>query len=148
MARRSHRSHRSRRRGEAAEGHAEAIHKTLMEARSAGVEMPQLMRSTERTLSQTRSGLAMLRDVIAKMGRPPLRYSRADGYQYTSDPVELQEYEVRVVRQILTLIRRLITGTVIAHAALYPEDRWVRHLVAQLKAVETLLDNIASQNGS
>ncbi len=90
----------------------------------------------------------MLRDVIAKKGRPPLRYSRADGYQYTSDPVELQEYEVRVVHLILTLIRRLITGMVIAHAVLYPEGRWVRHLVAQLKAVETILDNTAPQNGS
>ncbi|MEU5896849.1 RacP protein [Streptomyces venezuelae] len=139
---------RSRHRGEAAEGHAEAIHKTLLEARPAGVEMPQLMRSTERNRSQIRTGLAMLRDAIAKKGRLPLRYSRADAYQYTSDPVELQEYEVRVVRQILTLIRRLITGTVISHAVLYPEDRWVRHLVAQLKAVETILDNIAPQNGS
>ncbi len=36
---------RSRRRGEAAEGHAEAIHKALMEARPAGVEMPQVRRS-------------------------------------------------------------------------------------------------------
>ena len=38
----------------------------LVSARPAGLHMPQLMRATELTRSQVRSGLAMLRDTIAE----------------------------------------------------------------------------------
>ncbi|MEV1025636.1 hypothetical protein [Streptomyces sp. NPDC050264] len=99
---------RSRHKGDAAIHHAEALRATLMEARPAGLEMPQLMRSTERTQSQVRSGLAMLRDLIAGQGVLPLRYSCSDGYQFTSDPLELQECEAGMVHQKLTEIRRLL----------------------------------------
>ncbi|WP_319769340.1 hypothetical protein [Streptomyces europaeiscabiei] len=52
--------------------------------------MPQLMRATELTRSQVRSGLAMLRDVIARKGWPPLIYTRADGCHFTADGDVLQ----------------------------------------------------------
>jgi hypothetical protein len=48
-----------------------------------------------------------------------------------------------VIREKLTEIRRLITGTVTPHAALTPADKWVRHMVAQLNSVESTLDLIA-----
>lgn len=49
-----------------------------------------------------------------------------------------------MIREKLTEIRRLITGTVTPpHAALAPEDKWVRHMVAQLNSVESTLDLIA-----
>jgi hypothetical protein len=114
-----------------------------MSARPAGLHMPQLMRATELTRSQVRSGLAMLRDTIAQKGWPPLVYTRADGYQFTVDSDVLQAYEVGVIREKLTEIRRLITGTVTPHAALAPEDKWVRHMVAQLNSVDSTLDLIA-----
>jgi hypothetical protein len=134
---------RSRREGDAARGYAEALWRVLMSARPAGLHMPQLMRATELTRSQVRSGLAMLRDTISKKGWPPLIYTRADGYQFTVDGGVLQAYEVAVIREKLTEIRRLITGTVTPHAALAPEDKWVRHMVAQLNSVESTLDLIA-----
>ncbi|MFE7076921.1 RacP protein [Streptomyces sp. NPDC057620] len=134
---------RSRRKGDAARKYAEAIWRVLMSARPAGLHMPQLMRATELTRSQIRSGLAMLRDIIAKKSWPPLVYTRVDGYQFTADGDVLQAYEVGVVREKLTEIRRLITGTVTPHSALAPEDKWVRHIVAQLNSVESTLDLIA-----
>ncbi|WP_326594509.1 RacP protein [Streptomyces sp. NBC_01803] len=130
----------SRRRGEAARRHADTVRFVLFEARPAGLTFPQLVRATELTPSQVRSGLACLRDVIAERGWPPLVHTRADGYRFTGDKTELEEYERAVIREKLTQIRRLITGTVAPHAALHPGDRWVRHLVAQLNSIESTLD--------
>ncbi|MDF3141430.1 MULTISPECIES: RacP protein [unclassified Streptomyces] len=134
---------RSRKKGDAARGWAKTIRRVLLQARPAGLHMPQLIEATELTRSQVRSGLAMLRDIIADNGWPPLVYTRADGYQFTIDGDVLQAYEVGVVREELTEIRRLITGTVTPHAAAAPEDKWVRHIVARLNSVESTLDLVA-----
>ncbi|MEV0116803.1 RacP protein [Streptomyces sp. NPDC050844] len=141
---------RSRHRGDAAREHAEAIWRALMQARPAGLHMPQLMRATELTRSQVQSGMAMMRDIISKKrdiiskkGWPPVIYTRADGYQFTADPNELETYETARVHVLLTEVRRLITGTIAPHAALDPEDKRVRHIVAQLNSVESTLDLIA-----
>ncbi|MFE3526884.1 RacP protein [Streptomyces sp. NPDC059161] len=134
---------RSRHRGDAARDHAEAIWRTLMQARPAGLHMPQLMRATELTRSQVHSGMAMMRDIITKKGWPPVIYTRADGYQFTADPNDLESYETARVHVLLTEVRRLITGTIAPHAAVDPEDKRVRHIVAQLNSVESTLDLIA-----
>ncbi|WP_434026096.1 hypothetical protein [Streptomyces graminofaciens] len=70
-----------------------------MSASPADLHMPQLMLATELTCSQVRSGLAMLRDVIAKKGWRPLFCTRADGYQFTADGDVLQAYEVGVIHE-------------------------------------------------
>jgi hypothetical protein len=44
-------------------------------------------------VSQVCSGLAMMRDIITKKGWPPVIYTRADGYQFTADPDDLEAYE-------------------------------------------------------
>ncbi|MGW0771122.1 hypothetical protein [Streptomyces sp. NPDC002676] len=44
---------------------------------------------------------------------------------------------------LLTEVRRLITGTIAPHAALAPDDKRLRHIVAQLNPVESTLDLIA-----
>lgn len=134
---------RSRRRGDTARDHAEEIWKALRQARPAGLHMPQLMRATELTHSQVRSGMAMMRDIITQKGWPPVIYTRADGYQFTADPDELESYETARVHVLLTEVRRLITGTIAPHAALDPEDKRIRHIVAQLNSVESTLDLIA-----
>ncbi|MFJ3310770.1 hypothetical protein ACIPSA_49105 [Streptomyces sp. NPDC086549] len=38
---------------------------------------------------------------------------------------------------LLTEVRRLITGTIAPHAALDPDDKRLRHIVAQLNSVES-----------
>ncbi|MGV4989067.1 RacP protein [Streptomyces sp. NRAIS3] len=134
---------RSQRRGDTAREHAEAIWRVLMQARPAGLHMPQLMRATELTRSQVGSGLAMMRDTITKKGWPPVIYTRADGYQFTADPDDLEAYETARVHVLLTEVRRLITGTIAPHAALDPDDKRLRHIVAQLNSVESTLDLIA-----
>jgi hypothetical protein len=52
-------------------------------------------------------------------------------------------YVVSVILAKLTEIRRLITGTVSPHFAMAREDKWVRHVAAQLNSVESTLDLIA-----
>ncbi|ORT57169.1 hypothetical protein BKD26_26430 [Streptomyces sp. CB03238] len=47
-------------------------------------------------------------------------------------------------REKLTKFRRFITGTVAPHAAAHPNDKWVRHIVAQLNSIESTLGLIAS----
>ncbi|MFD7499355.1 RacP protein [Streptomyces sp. NPDC059832] len=93
--------------------------------------------------SQARAGLACLRDIIAEHDWPPLIWTRTDGYKFCSDPAELQAYEVAVIREKLTEIRRFITGVVAPHAALQPKGRWIKHLNTQLSSVESTLDVIA-----
>ncbi|MFB7508499.1 RacP protein [Streptomyces broussonetiae] len=134
---------RSQRRGDAARDHAEVIWRVLMQARPAGLHMPQLMRATELTRGQVGSGLAMMRDTITQKGWPPVIYTRADGYQFTADPDDLEAYETARVHVLLTEVRRLITGTIAPHAALDPDDKRLRHIVAQLNSVESTLDLIA-----
>ncbi|GCD99219.1 RacP protein [Embleya hyalina] len=133
----------SERRSAAAQRHADTVRFVLFEARPAGLTFQQLVRSTELSPHQTRAGLACLRDIIAERAWPPLIWARADGYKFCSDPSELQAYEVAVIREKLTEIRRFITGVVAPHAALQPKGLWIRHLNTQLNSVESTLDVIA-----
>ncbi|MFD7916806.1 hypothetical protein ACFV30_39985 [Streptomyces sp. NPDC059752] len=71
----------------------------LFEARPAGLAFKQLVRSSELSPHQARAGLACLRDTIAERERPPLIWTKADGYKFRSDPTELQAYEVAVIRE-------------------------------------------------
>ncbi|MBD0695794.1 RacP protein [Streptomyces sp. CBMA123] len=133
----------SERRSAAAERHADTVRKVLFEARPAGLAFDQLTRASALSKSQVRAGLACLRDIIAERNWPPLIWSRADGYKFCSHPVELQAYEVAVIREKLTEIRRFITGVVAPHAVLQPKGRWIKHLNTQLSSVESTLDVIA-----
>ncbi|MEV7189411.1 hypothetical protein [Kitasatospora sp. NPDC093102] len=65
------------------------------------------------------------------------------GSNTAASPVELQAYEVAVIREKLTEIRRFITGVVARHTVLQPKGRWIRHLNTQLSSVESALDVIA-----
>ncbi|MFD3622625.1 RacP protein [Streptomyces sp. NPDC058676] len=140
----------SERRSPAAQRHADTVRFVLFEARPAGLTFPQLVRSSELSPHQTRSGLACLRDTIAECGWPPLIWTRPDGHKFCADPAELQAYEIAVIRGKLTEIRgklteirRFITGTVAPHAVLQPRGRWIKHLNTQLNSVESTLDVIA-----
>ncbi|MEV7210966.1 MULTISPECIES: RacP protein [unclassified Streptomyces] len=134
----------SRRRGEAAQRHADTLRFVLFEARPAGLLFPQLTRASGLSPSQVRSGLAALRDVIAENGWPPLIWTRADGYQLGAERAALEAYERAVLTEKLTEFRRFITGTVAPHAAAHPGDKWVRHIVAQLNSIESTLDLVVS----
>ncbi|EDY54777.1 MULTISPECIES: hypothetical protein [Streptomyces] len=134
----------SRRRGEAAQRHADTLRFVLFEARPAGLLFHQLVRASELSPSQVRAGLAGLRDIIAANGWPPLIWTRANGYQLGAERPALEAYERAVLAEKLTEFRRFITGTVAPHAAAHPGDKWVRHIVAQLNSIESTLDLIAS----
>ncbi|MEJ8662227.1 RacP protein [Streptomyces sp. MS1.AVA.4] len=130
----------SRRRGEAAQRHADTLRFVLFEARPAGLLFYQLVRASDLSPSQVRAGLACLRDVIAANGWPPLIWTRANGYQLGAERSDLEAYERAVIGEKLTEFRRFITGTVAPHAAAHPGDKWVKHIVAQLNSIESTLD--------
>ncbi|GAA2268317.1 hypothetical protein GCM10010145_48610 [Streptomyces ruber] len=133
----------SERRWAAARRHADTVRFVLFEARPAGLSFAQLVRAAELSPSQVRAGIACLRDIIAERCWPPLIWTRTDGYKFCSDPAELQAYEVSIIREKLTEIRRFITGVVAPHAVLQPKGRWIRHLNTLLSSVESTLDVIA-----
>ncbi len=133
----------SERRSAAAERHANTVRFVLFEARPAGLTFDQLGRAAKLSQSQTRSGLACLRDIITEREWPPLIWTRADGYRFCTDPLELQAYEVAVIREKFTEIRRFITAVVAPHAVLQPKGRWIKHLNNQLKSVESTLELIS-----
>ncbi|GGY34824.1 RacP protein [Streptomyces djakartensis] len=134
----------SRRQGDAARRHADTLRFVLFEARPAGLEFHQLVRASDLSPSQVRSGLAALKDQAAARGWPPLTWTRAAGYQLGADRAVLEAYERAVVREKLTEFRRFITGTIAPHAAAHPNDKWVKHIVAQLNSIESTLALIAS----
>ncbi|MGW7600486.1 RacP protein [Streptomyces antimycoticus] len=134
----------SRRRGQAAQRHADTLRFVLFEARPAGLLFPQLTRASDLSPSQVRAGLACLRDIIAENGWPPLIWTRADGYQLGAEPAALQAYERAVLTEKLTEFRRFITGTVAPHAAAHPGDKWIKHIIAQLNSIESTLDLVVS----
>jgi hypothetical protein len=134
----------SRKRGDAARRHADTLRFVLFEARPAGLVFPQLVRASDLSASQVRSGLAALKDQAAEKGWPTLIWTRADGYQLGAERAALEAYERAVIREKLTEFRRLITGTVAPHAAAHPGDKWVRHIVAQLNSIESTLDLVVS----
>ncbi|MDW6066362.1 RacP protein [Streptomyces sp. FXJ1.4098] len=136
-------SRASERRSPAAQRHADTVRFVLFEARPADLTFHQLVRSSELSPSQARVGLACLRDIIAERGWPPLTWTRPDGYKVCSDPAEAQAYQVAIIREKLTEIRRFITGVVAPHAVLQPKGRWTKHLNTQLRSVESTLDVIA-----
>ncbi|MFE9636951.1 RacP protein [Streptomyces sp. NPDC006463] len=134
----------SRRRGQAAQRHANTLRFILFEARPAGLLFHQIVTASELSPSQVRAGLATLRDIIAANGWPPLIWTRADGYQLGAERAALEAYERQVINEKLTAFRRFITGTVAHHAAAHPGDKWVKHIVAQLNSIESTLDLIAT----
>lgn len=116
----------------------------LFEARPAGPEFHKLVGASALSAHQVRSGLGALKDEAASKGWPPLIWNRADGYQLGAERAALEAYERQTVGEKLTQVRRFITGTVAPHAAAHPNDKWVRHIVAQLNSIEPTLDLIAS----
>ena len=134
----------SRRRGDAARRHADTLRFVLFEARPAGLEFPQLVRASDLSPNQVRSGLAALKDQATEKEWPPLTWTRATGYQLGAERPVLEAYERAVVKEKLTEFRRFITGTVAPHAAAHPGDKWVKHIVAQLNSIESTLDLINS----
>ncbi len=112
----------SERRSAASQRYADTIRFVLFEARPAALTFVRLVRSSELTPSQARAGLACLRDIIAERSWPPLIWTKKDGYRFCTDTDELQAYELAIVREKLTEIRRFITAVVGSHAALQRRD--------------------------
>ncbi|KUN58190.1 RacP protein [Streptomyces griseorubiginosus] len=134
-----------RKRSPAAERHAEFIHIALMEAAPAGLPLKRLMGACELSKYQTRSGLAALRDLCGEREWPPLIWTRETGYHFAASEEELEVWERVWISEKLTQFRRMITGTLAPHLALYPGSRWANYLNTQIRAVEASLEMAASQ---
>lgn len=119
---------------------ADRIRVALFEARPAGLAFRQLVAATRLSPYQVRRGLAELRDIAAAEHLPPLIWTPADGYQFCEDRMVLAAYERAIFQRKLTEISRLITGTIAPHAALFPDDEWIRSILAQLHGVQASLD--------
>lgn len=108
----------------------------MRRARPAGLLFPQSVRARGLSASQVRAGSACLRDIIAENGRPPLIWTRADGYLPGAEPAALPAYERAVLTEKLTEFRRFLAGTVAPHATAHLGDKWGKHIIAQLNSIE------------
>ncbi|MCA1223685.1 hypothetical protein, partial [Streptomyces sp. 8L] len=57
---------------------------------------------------------------------------------------ELEEWERAWVSERLTQFKRMITGTLAPHLALFPKSRWPNYLNTQIEAVKATLEMAAS----
>ncbi|AYG85297.1 hypothetical protein DWB77_07514 [Streptomyces hundungensis] len=137
----------ARKRSPAAERHAELIQIALLEAAPSGLPFKRLMGACELSQYQTRSGLTALRDLAAQKGWPPLLWTRERGYHFCASEIELEEWERAWVSEKLTQFKRMITGTLAPHLALFPRSRWANYLNTQIEAVKATLEMAASQSG-
>ncbi|WP_436776485.1 hypothetical protein [Yinghuangia sp. YIM S09857] len=117
----------------------------LLEARPAGLHMPHLTMATELSRSQARRGIAYLRDTAAELGLTPLIWDRMNGYRFSSDPEDWVAYELRAFRKEMTAIRRIVTGCVIPHSLLRPDDEDVKLMLGQLTGVESGFEYLIRQ---
>jgi hypothetical protein len=118
---------------------ADRVHLALREARPAGLTFQQLVAYTGLSPSQVRRGPTELRDIAAANKYQPLIWTSAEGYRFSSNPAECEAYERAIFRRILTEVGRLLTGTIAPHAALFPDDEWVRPVLEQLNGVRASL---------
>lgn len=119
---------------------AERIVRVLFEARPAGLFLPQLLLATQLTRSQVRRGLRRARERAAGEGWPPLIWTWMDGYHFAGDEDELERWERSRLRGRLGEVRRLITGVITPHLAMFPRSRWAQYTLTQLNAIESNLD--------
>ncbi|MFJ9034850.1 RacP protein [Streptomyces sp. NPDC102274] len=105
-----------------------------MEAAPAGLELKRLMGACELSVYQTRSGLTAIRDLSGERGWPPMLWTRENGYHFCATEAELEEWERVWISERLTQFRRMITGTLAPHLALFPRSRWAIYLNTQVKA--------------
>ncbi|MFJ8509376.1 RacP protein [Streptomyces avermitilis] len=120
-----------------AERHADLIRTALFEVASAGMVLSRLMGACELSRWQTRRGLAVLRDLCAERGWPPVIWSRDMGYHFCAS--ELEEWERAWISEKLTQFRRMITVTIGPHLVLFPKSTWAGYLIDQMKAIESNL---------
>ncbi|MFC4507803.1 MULTISPECIES: RacP protein [Streptomyces] len=128
-----------RKRSPAAERHADLVRTALFEVAPAGMTLTRLMASCELSRWQARQGLAMLRDLCAERSWPPVIYSRDLGYHFCASEDELEEWERAWLSEKLTQFRRMLTGTIAPHLALFPKSVWAGYLSDQMKAIESNL---------
>ncbi|MEW2354232.1 hypothetical protein [Spirillospora sp. NPDC029432] len=117
----------------------EQVRVALMEARPAGLTIPQLTAATGLTPYQVRKGLLFIREVGAMAHLTPLTWSRASGYAFADDPAVWLAYTMAVLRAELTRVNRLITATIAPCAQSYPHDEDIAIVMGQINGVQATL---------
>ncbi len=133
-------------RGLAANVCGDQVRLALLEARPAGLTAQQLVAATGLSLYQVRKGILYIREVSAMANLTPLIWTYAGGYAFASTPVDWIAYERARLRTELTRISRFLSATVAPHAALTPEDEWIKLVLGQLNVVQTAL-NLVNKAG-
>jgi hypothetical protein len=116
-----------------------------METAPAGLPLKCLMGACELSQYQTRIGLAALRDMCGEREWPPPIWTRETGYHFAASEQEPEAWERVWISEKLTQFRRMITGTLAPHLALYPTSRWANYLNTQIRAMKANLEMAASQ---
>ncbi|GAA4932687.1 hypothetical protein HD597_000468 [Nonomuraea thailandensis] len=126
-------------RGLAANVCGEQVRLALLEARPAGLTARQLVAATGLSLYHVRKGILYIREVSAMANHTPLIWTYAGGYAFASSPDDWIAYECSRLRTELTRIGRFLSATVAPHAALTPEEEWIKLVLGQLNVVQTAL---------
>lgn len=91
-----------------------------------GLPKPGIADLTGLSLNQVSVGLTWVRDVAAGEHTTPVTWTREHGYQLAPDADICRAYEHAQLRSKLVGLTRLARGTIGPHAALDPDDEWVR----------------------
>jgi hypothetical protein len=133
-----------KKRSPTAERHADLIRTEPLKVAPGGLTLPILAAACGLSRWQFRRALAVLREVCAEKGWPPVIWTRETGYHFCASDSELEEWEHDWVSERLTQFRRMLTSVLGPHLKLFPTSSWAEYLTAQVRAIETNLE-IASR---
>lgn len=120
----------------------EAVFTALMEARPAGLTMPQLMRATGMSQYHVRKGLMYLRQELASARSAPLVFHPRDGWMLTPAGEICFAYVFAKIESLLRAVSLLATGTLVPYAAMFPDQAVIETAAGQLSSVETSLTTL------
>ncbi|MEO5875058.1 MAG: hypothetical protein ABIS86_22025 [Streptosporangiaceae bacterium] len=121
----------------------EQVRLALTEARGVGLSVAKLVMATELSPYQVGRGLRWYKEVGAQIYTAPITRDR-DGFHLPSDVTDLLVYERSECRVVATRLERLVSGTFVPHAALFPTDQAVTVVLPQLQGIAAQLHSFAT----
>jgi hypothetical protein len=123
----------------------EQVRLALVEARGLGLHRSQISFATELSDYHTGKGLRWYKKTGAREYQAPLTRDH-DGFHLQAGLMECVCYERGECHALGTRLSHLLTGTIIPHTMVWPEDRFGQRILSQLTGVESLLTDFAGHS--
>ncbi|WP_410585494.1 hypothetical protein [Amycolatopsis sp. lyj-108] len=123
----------------------ELVRVALLQARPGALTTAQLVEVTDLTPSQVANGIRWIRETAAAANLTPLIWTARAGYEFSDNPIDWMNYEISVFRRVLTVLLRLLQGTLDPHQAKTPRDRYAKMAISHVNTMIESLEYMTQQ---